>query len=271
MATNGYQLIGIGQVQKSMGGAVTAARLDPMTAITNPAGLIEVNERADFSLEAFMPVRSVDFGLTGGQYTEGGTELYGIPAFGWVGKAFGKDSAVVGIGMYGTAGLGVDYGQLTLLPGAALGLPEDVTFDGYTAVAFCRIAPTVAWRITDDLSLGAAVHIGHQQVTIRQTIRNLPFWNDPFDPAVGITPRDINLDLGRPTNQMGVGGAIGLDYHRSPHWCFALTYMKAFEESAAGRGDVPAAMQMMTPLGPDSGARISLEEDSIGLQVGFHF
>ena len=38
VATNGYQLIGIGQYQMGMAGAVVAAPGDPMTAITNPAG-----------------------------------------------------------------------------------------------------------------------------------------------------------------------------------------------------------------------------------------
>ena len=49
MATNGYQLIGIGQYQMGMTGAVVAAPGDPMTAITNPAGLAWVRPQAAFS------------------------------------------------------------------------------------------------------------------------------------------------------------------------------------------------------------------------------
>ncbi len=37
LATNGYQLIGIGAYQKSLGGAVTANPGSAMTAVTNPA------------------------------------------------------------------------------------------------------------------------------------------------------------------------------------------------------------------------------------------
>ena len=40
LATNGYQLIGVGSYQKSLGGAVTANPGSAMTAITNPAALM---------------------------------------------------------------------------------------------------------------------------------------------------------------------------------------------------------------------------------------
>ena len=42
-ATNGYQLIGVGSYQKSMGGAVTSNPDTAMTAITNPAGMAWVD------------------------------------------------------------------------------------------------------------------------------------------------------------------------------------------------------------------------------------
>ena len=60
-ATNGYQLIGVGSNQVGMGGAVTAVPQDAMTAISNPAGIAHIGQRADFNMEAFLPTRSVDF------------------------------------------------------------------------------------------------------------------------------------------------------------------------------------------------------------------
>ena len=65
-ATNGYQLIGVGSYQKSLAGAVTALPGSNMTAVTNPAGMLRIGHRADFSMEAFMPDRSVDFAALGG-------------------------------------------------------------------------------------------------------------------------------------------------------------------------------------------------------------
>ena len=43
--TNGYQLIGVGAYQMSLGGAVTANPGSAMTAVANPAGAARVGSR----------------------------------------------------------------------------------------------------------------------------------------------------------------------------------------------------------------------------------
>ncbi len=223
-ATNGYQLIGIGQIQMSMGGAVTAAPMDSMTAITNPAGMARVGSRADFSMAAFMPTRSVDFtglgdGLAGGESTEGGTDMYGIPSIGWTAPAFGRDDMYFGGGMYGTSGLGVDYGQITMMTGSALdgmfgapkGTYDDVTYTGHSAIQFWKMAPTVSWNVNTKLSVGGALNIDYQSVAITQRFNNVPL--TPAGAAMfGTQAVDINFDLGRPTSQMGYGFTLGTLY-----------------------------------------------------------
>jgi len=230
MATNGYQLIGIGQLQKSMGGAVTAAPRDSMTAITNPAGMSRIGSRADFSLEAFMPTRSVDFTGLGGQKTEGGTDMYGIPAIGWTAPT-SRDDLYFGGGMYGTSGLGVDYGELSMAQGAGLdfmygasGIYNDINFDGYSAIQFWKMAPTLALNVNDQLSLGFSLNMDYQSVAMRQAFSNIPFWTptawgvimgggsgDPTDPT-HVALQNINFDLGRPTSQFGFGFTMGALY-----------------------------------------------------------
>ncbi|MCC7202653.1 MAG: outer membrane protein transport protein [Nitrospirae bacterium] len=239
LATNGYQLIGVGQVQKSMGGAVTAAPLDTMTAISNPAGMARVGERADFSMEAFMPVRSVDFGSMGGGNTNGGSELYGIPSVGWVAKAFNRDNVYFGGGMFATSGLGVDYGEVLMMPGTALdamagvapGTHDDVTFDGFSGIQFWKMAPTVAWNVNDRLSLGASLNLDYQSVTIMERLRSVPF-NPPAPGAYN--QMDVNLDLGRPTNQLGVGATVGALYDVSDKVTIGFSYAT---EQVFGDGD----------------------------------
>ncbi|MBI5137494.1 MAG: TonB-dependent receptor [Nitrospirae bacterium] len=200
-------------MQKSMGGAVTAAPMDTMTAISNPAGMARVGNRADFSMEAFMPKRSVDFSAWGGAREEGGSELYGVPSVGWVANAFGRDDVVFGGGMFATSGLGVDYGEVLLMPGAALdGMSpgsaphEDVTFDGHSAIEFWKMAPTVAWNVDERLSVGAALNVDYQSLTIRQKFGNMPFGTGP------LSQMDVNFDLGRPTSQLGYGASVGTLY-----------------------------------------------------------
>lgn len=255
LATNGYQLIGIGQIQMSMGGAVTAAPLDSMTAITNPAGMSRVGSRADFSMEAFMPTRSLDFtglggGMAGGESTEGGSDLYGIPSFGWTAPAFGRDDLYFGGGMFATSGMGVDYDQINMMTGPALdfmfgapgGTYKDVTFSGYSVIQFWKIAPTVAWDVNSKLSVGGALNIDYQSLTFVQKFDNVPL--TPAGSAMfgGADYVDINFDLGRPTSQMGYGFTLGTLYDVTDKITVGASYTSKQEFSDAefrlGQDDV---------------------------------
>lgn len=272
MATNGYQLIGIGQLQKSMGGAVTAAPRDAMTAITNPAGMIRIGKRADFSMEAFMPTRSVDFGAYGGGNTEGGTDMYGVPAIGWTAPTTRED-VYFGGGMYGTSGLGVDYGEINLAPAFIVnaastnslpdtttfnsGIYNEVDFNGHSAIMFWKMAPTIAWNVNEQVSLGFALNMDYQSVAITQRFTKVPFWmptslgggGSPLlggtgDPtlAADVMLADVNFDLGRPTSQFGYGFTIGGLFDITPMVTIGAMYSSkqsfAEAEFRVGDGDV---------------------------------
>lgn len=250
LATNGYQLIGVGQLQKSMGGAVTANPMGAMCIISNPASVARIGSRADFSMEAFIPTRSVNFENLGGESTEGGSKLYGIPSIGWAAPAFNRDNLYFGGGMFATSGMGVDYGQNVFMPGAALdmmsGAPsgtfKDVTFDGFSVIQFWKMAPTIGWNVNDQLSLGFSLNLDYQSLTFRQRLNNVPFWNNPSDPMQGITQMNINFDLGRPTSQMGIGAAIGALYDVNDMLTIGATYTSQQNfgdaEFRVGEGDI---------------------------------
>jgi long-chain fatty acid transport protein len=238
-ATNGYQLIGVGQIQKSMGGAVTAAPMDSMTAITNPAGMARVGNRADFSIEMFMPARSVDFGAYGGGKTEGGSKMYGIPAIGWTAPAFDREGMFFGGGMYGTSGLGVDYDQTVIMQkGGPMGLTNDVTFSGYSSIMFWKMSPTVAWSPNERTSLGVSLNLDYQSVAITQKFRYVPFWTAPPGPST-VVQQDINFDLGRPTSQLGYGFTVGGLYDMNDMITLGASYSskQSFSEAEFRVGD----------------------------------
>jgi long-chain fatty acid transport protein len=203
MATNGYQLIGVGSYQKSMGGAVTANPGSAMTAITNPAGMARIGNRTDFSMEAFMPDRSADFGAFGGDEVKSDSELYGVPAIGWTAPVDGQSDLYFGGGMYGTSGLGVDYADTLMMPASASFTGNDLIWNGYSNIAFWQMAPTLAWNMNDKLSLGAAINIDYQQVSFQQKIRD------------DITNVSFNFDLGRSANAFGFGVSFGFLYDLS--------------------------------------------------------
>ena len=205
-ATNGYQLTGIGAYQKSLGGAVTSNPGSTMTAITNPAGMARIGKRADFSLEMFMPDRFVDFTGNGGEANDSAADQYGVPALGWTAPV-GDDNPDMyfGGGIYGTSGMGVDYPVTQL---AAANAPNPAMyFEGYSAIQFWQMAPTLAWNLDRKTSFGVSLNIDYQSVALKQSFHGdtngTPgYQND--DTAM------VNVDLSRTAQAFGYGLSLGV-------------------------------------------------------------
>jgi long-chain fatty acid transport protein len=243
-ATNGYQLIGVGSYQKSLAGAVTALPGSNMTAVTNPAGMLRIGHRADFSMEAFMPDRSTDFTLFGGNSVTSSSELYGIPAIGWNGPVGSRDDMVFGGGMYGTSGMGVDYGTTLMQPAITGGNPA-VYWDGYSSIAFWQMAPALAWQASDKLSLGASVNIDFQQVAFQQRVMADSTGDGQGDLVIN------NFDLSRGASAFGFGISLGLIYdlndtvsigasYKSKQVFTDLEYQLAYGDIIGKGGPLPA-------------------------------
>lgn len=192
-ATDGYQLIGVGAYQKSLGGAVTANPGSAMTSVSNPAGSARIESRADFSMEAFMPERDVDFGALSGEKKNSEVELYGVPAIGWSALTSEGSDLHFGGGMYGTSGMGVDYSQVDMIPGM------NMKWDGYSNISFWQMAPVLAKNINDKLSIGGTLNIDYQSVAFKQRVMQ-------GDTVVN------NFDLSRSSSSFGFGFGVGLLY-----------------------------------------------------------
>lgn len=198
-ATNGYQLTGIGSHQESLAGAVTANPGSAMTAITNPAGMARIGKRADFSMELFMPDRFVDFTAQGGEKRESAATEYGVPALGWTAPVDDEGGDVYfGGGMYGTSGLGADYGLTDMGPG--------MLFEGYSSIQFWQMAPTVAWNANKQLSFGVSLNIDYQAVSLKQAIYQDA--GDDGTPEAAI----VQVDLSRTAQAFGYGVSLGVLY-----------------------------------------------------------
>ncbi len=189
-ATNGYQLIGIGSYQKSLGGAVTANPGSAMTAVSNPAGMARVGARADFSMEAFMPDRSVDFTASMGDVADSAVDIYGVPAIGWTAPTSEGSEVYFGGGMYGTSGMGVDYPQTTMR--------QNGEWSGYSNVAFWQMAPGFAWNVNERYSVGVTLNIDYQSAAFKQSLEH--------------ATEGFNFDLGRGASGFGLGFGLGLLY-----------------------------------------------------------
>lgn len=205
LATNGYQLIGVGGYQKSLAGATTANPGSAMTASTNPAGMARIGERADFSMELFMPDRSVDFTGVGGDKEDSSADNYGVPAIGWTAPTSEDSKFYFGGGMFGTSGLGVDYGQVLMMP-ANPGVSPDLYFDGYSNIAFWQMAPALAWNQSDKLTLGVGLNLDYQSVAFQQRVLADGDGDGQAETLIN------NFDLSRGASNFGYGFNLGVIY-----------------------------------------------------------
>lgn len=219
-ATNGYQLTGIGAYQKSLGGAVTAKPGSAMSAITNPAGMARVGKRADFSLEMFMPERFVDFTALGGAKSESASDQYGVPALGWTAPIEDNSDIYFGGGIYGTSGLGTDYPLTQFSAANPTTTPPSppMYFEGYSAIQFWQMAPTIAWNATEDLTYGVSLNIDYQSVSFKQGY--LADTNSD-----GITDQTMtSFDLSRTAQAFGYGISLGVLYDINDDLTIGATY-----------------------------------------------
>ncbi len=206
-ATNGYQLIGVGSYQKGLAGAVTANPGSAMTAVTNPAGAARVGKRGDFSMEAFMPDRSVDFTALGGDKADSTVDMYGVPAIGWTAPVSDGSDVYFGGGMYGTSGMGVDY-AVTQMGGG-------MQWDGYSNISFWQMAPVLAWNVDEKLSLGASLNIDYQSVALKQRVTD----------STAPLPTTLNqVDLSRSASSFGLGLSLGVLYDLNSAFTVGFSY-----------------------------------------------
>jgi len=145
-ATNGSNLIGMGVKTRSMGGAGIGVSHGAESGLTNPALItgIKSDNEISFGGTLFMPDVKNDNGLMG--MGAGGSDDSGsgdsdadmsiIPEISIVSKV--NDNFYFGIGMWGTAGMGVDYegsGQMEMSTNLQLmqfGVPLAYTSNGFS-------------------------------------------------------------------------------------------------------------------------------------------
>ncbi|BAO30535.1 aromatic hydrocarbon degradation membrane protein [Sulfuritalea hydrogenivorans sk43H] len=161
-ATNGYFSHGFGIKAKSMGGVGIALPQDSLAAASNPAGMAMVGDRLDVGLDLFAPIRTATWTATNGAYnrpledSKSGRNLFAVPELGY-NKMLGWDMAV-GINVYGNGGMNTDYGKV-VISGAAT--------NTYSNLEQMFIAPTFAWKINKNHTIGVSLNLVFQNFEAR--------------------------------------------------------------------------------------------------------
>lgn len=172
--TDGHQLIGIGALQKGTGGAGVASPKDSTWTLLNPASLVDLEKRLDFSFEVFMPYRYIrpDGPLLipmanrfAGKMDD--DSIFYIPAMGAV---FPKDNHAFGVGLFAVNGMGVDYSRSRTLIPRIFGN----NFDRRTEYGVAKVALAYAYQFENGWALGAAANLDYAR--FKSDMLTLNFW-----------------------------------------------------------------------------------------------
>lgn len=163
-ATNGYFPHGFGLKAKGMGGAAVALTHDAFSGVNNPASSAWVGNRWDIGGEIFLPKRSATVSTPmGPMEIESGKSAFLIPEFGYnVGLS---DRLGAGITVYGNGGMNTQYPAT--FPGDSNFMCSSPTTCGTGRLGVNLIqlivAPTVAYKVTDNHSIGISPLLVYQQ------------------------------------------------------------------------------------------------------------
>jgi long-chain fatty acid transport protein len=228
-ATDGYFSHGYGMKAKGMAGAATAATADAFGGANNPAQMVFVGDRIDFGVDLFSPQRSAsrsgsNVGIDGSADSD--STLFAIPEFGY--SKLINPKLALGVTVYGNGGMNTDYPGDQIPSGTACG-PATGPGTGFNPAPgpynlLCGngrlgvdlsqlvIAPTVAYKLSDDHAIGIAPLFGYQRFKIEGAQAFAGFSNSPsnvsnqgYDTASGWGAR-IGW-LGRITDELTLGAA----------------------------------------------------------------
>ncbi len=161
LATDGYFSHGYGVKSQGMGGVGIALPQDALAAATNPAGMGLIGDRIDFGVTWFRPIREAkieDNGLPfngDGTYKANETKNFFIPEFGY--NKVINDKLSLGVSVYGNGGMNTDYNRAIPL--------FDMSGRNKAGIDMAQlfIAPTLAWKINENHTVGVSVNLAYQR------------------------------------------------------------------------------------------------------------
>lgn len=190
LATNGYFSEGYGIKNKGFGGAATARAVDTFGGANNPASMAFVGNKMDLGAVLFSPRReatrtgSGPAGLDG--KSESDAEYFVIPEFGL--NRMITDELALGVTVYANGGLNTDYRNRPIAGASACaainpGQPNYNLLCGTNDLGVnlmqLIVAPTIAYKITPNHSIGVAPLLGYQRFKAKGLQAFAPFSTDP--------------------------------------------------------------------------------------------
>ena len=190
----------IGAKAIGMGGAFVAVADDPTAIFHNPAGMTQL-EGHDFYIGADALITDLNYTPSGTTTTERAIlEVLPVPAFGYVANIF--EPVSFGLGIFFPHGNGGKFGSASAIASNPL--------EG--RIYSMEITPAVAWKIMDELSIGASLRIVRAQSSVEGQVVILDE-NNPTTSIDSIQNLEVDgWDLGfavgalyKPTEKLSIG------------------------------------------------------------------
>lgn len=237
-ATNGSTMIGMGAKANGMAGAGIGMSHGAESALTNPALISTVdNNEVSFGGTFFMPNVSFDNGLGAGA-KDSAADLSVIPTVAVASKI--SDNLHIGVGMWGTAGMGVDYRD------------ESSNFKMVTNLQLMQFGVPIAYS-TNGVSVA-------------------------FTPLIQYGSLDINYDAGAGSNGAGVSQDLAFGYNLGVSYNIEnitigavyksqidMEYKGQLSTAMAGFGQTYTNDTLSTPSEMGLGASYNMNEHTIAL------
>ncbi len=266
MATDGYFQHGYGIQAKGRGGTAMAVATDTFGGANNPATMAMVGNRMDLDMDAFSPSRSAQrsgFGPGLDGSVDSGRNWFGIPEFGY--NHMLQENLALGISVYGNGGMNTDYpgGQFNCGQGPA----NVLCGSGSIGVDLTQliIAPTVAYAITPNQSIGISPQIAVQRFAAEglQAFANTP--------GLSSAPGSVTNNGHDISN--GAGVRVGYFARITPTFSFGAAYsskisMSRFTDYAGlfadrGKFDIPENYSLGVAWSPSPPLTLSADYERI--------
>jgi long-chain fatty acid transport protein len=192
---------------------ITANADSAQTVVNNPAGMTRIKQPSVYGNPMVFYARSESEGTVKntGYKQSSGDELFGAAPGLYYARPLGERWAV-GIGPNSAMGLGASF--------------DDDWAGRYLiqewSLAFAGIAPSVAYRINNQISIGASLPIMYSRYTLEKAVFN-------------ITPGSADGSFELEADGWGMGVNVGLLYELTEHTRFGLIYRSKVSVTEEGK------------------------------------
>lgn len=168
-AQNGTRLVGFDAQSMGRGGASIGVFESPELMMTNPAGISFV-EKSMLNADLSLMFPSLHFKNTLND-ADGDKNIFPLPSIGYINK-YADSKWSWGVGMFTTGGMGADYNLKHALYRNSDGSYNLQKY--HSQLAEMQGGLTVAYKLTDQLSVGASLHLVYGTVEFE-----MPYSLDP--------------------------------------------------------------------------------------------